>query len=481
MWSARESRRQFLQRSGCGFGALALDVLAGRLRGEVAVDPADPWAARAPVRRATAQSVIFLFNVGGPSHLDTFDHKPLLAKLSGQKVPESLRQAVEATRFRNIFHGCRDEILASPWKFRQHGESGLWVSELFPETARHADRLCLIHSMQADSNNHAPASLQLHTGDINGGKASIGSWVTYALGSENRNLPAYVLLFHAGPLGGATNYACGFLPPAFQGTRLRDRGAPVADLLPPDDFREGHDETLATLRELNARHRRLRPWDAELEARMASYELAGRMQTAALEAGDVDGEPDKLKAAYGIDDKDAARAGYGRKLLLARRLVERGVRFVQVYDMADKDGWDAHDRLQANHERRARATDGAVAALLEDLAQRGLLDSTLVIWASEFGRTPMMQGDRGRQHNCAGFTIWMAGGGVQAGLRLGATDELGLMAVDRPVAVRDLHATILAALGLDHEALTYTVNGRLERLTGVQNSARVIPEVLGRS
>ncbi|MEN9285508.1 MAG: hypothetical protein RLZZ179_3001 [Verrucomicrobiota bacterium] len=463
------TRRQILAAAGGGFGGLALRSLGM---------PSNPWSARPGVRPARAKSVIFLFMVGGPSQIDTFDYKPLLAKLDGQKVPDSFRKAVDATRFRNVFHGCKEEIMASPWQFRQHGQSGLWVSELFPETARHADRLCVIHSMQADSNNHGPASIQLHTGDINGGKASLGSWVTYALGSENRNLPAYVLLFQAGPLGGATNYSNGFLPPAYQGTRLRDDGVPVADLLPPGEFAEGHGDALRAVAELNALHGRNRPLDDELAARTASYELAGRMQLAAMEVGNLDNEPAALRAAYGIDDKDEAKAGFGRKCLLARRLVERGVRFVQVYDMADKDGWDGHSQLRKNHERHAGAVDRGVAALLDDLSQRGLLDETLVIWASEFGRTPMMQGDAGRQHNCAGFTIWMAGGGVQPGLRYGATDEIGLMAIDRPVPFRDLHATILEALGLDHEALAWEVNGRLERLTGVQNMAQVIPGIL---
>jgi len=474
---ASQTRRRFLTRGGCGLGALAWDRLLGGEAG--GYDAADPWAARVGARRATAKSVIFLHMVGGPSQIDTFDYKPELAGLAGKKVPESIRAAVEATRFRNVFHGCKEEILASPWEFRQRGESGLWVSDLLPETARHADRLCVIHSMQADSNNHGPASIQLHTGDINGGKASLGSWVTYALGTENRSLPAYVLLFHAGPLGGATNYSNGFLPPAFQGTRLRDRGAAVADLLPPEGFAGGHEASLRMLGELNGLHRTGRLADPVLDARMASYELAGRMQLAAMEAGDIEREPEGLKEAYGVNDGDEARAGFGRKCLLARRLVERGVRFVQVYDMVDKDGWDGHSKLKENHERHAGVTDKAVAALLDDLAQRGLLDETLVVWASEFGRTPMMQGDWGRQHNCAGFTIWMAGGGVREGMRYGGTDEIGLMAVDRPVPFRDLHATILAALGLEHEKLTWEVNGRLERLTGVQNTARVIPGVLG--
>ncbi|HEY2951269.1 MAG TPA: DUF1501 domain-containing protein, partial [Verrucomicrobiae bacterium] len=410
--------------------------------------------------------------------VDTFDYKPVLQKLNGQPVPDSIRKAVNATKFENVFHGCKDELMASPFQFTQHGQSGLWVSELYPQVAGQADDLCVIHSMQADSNNHAPASYQMHTGDIRPGKASLGSWVTYGLGTENQDLPGYVMLFEAGPLGGAANYSNGFLPAAFQPTRLRDTGTPVLDLLPPADFAGGQRASLDLIRELNLKHRDARPGVTELDARIASYELAYRMQSSALEVGNMDSEPDSLRRQYGLEEKDRRTVGFARKCLLSRRLVERGVRFVQVYDMPDKDGWDAHADLSKNHVPRGRWTDQPIAALLSDLKQRGLLESTLVLWASEFGRTPMMQGNNGRQHNAAGFTIWMAGGGVRPGLRLGATDDIGLMAVERPVHFRDLHATILAAMGLHNEALSFEVSGRQERLTGVAGSAKVIPEVL---
>jgi hypothetical protein len=478
------SRRQFLSRVGCGFGGLALQAmmheqaLAATRLPAVTIDPVNPYQPRRPHFAPRAKSVIFLFMVGGPSHVDTFDYKPVLQKLGGQKVPDSLRKAVEATRFANIFKGCKEELLASPWKFSQYGRSGLWVSELLPNIASHVDEMCVIHSLQADSNNHAPASIQLHTGDVVGGKASLGSWVTYGLGTENQNLPAYVLLFDAGPLGGATNYSNGFLPSAFQGTRLRSSGTPVLDLVPPDEFVGGQTQTFGALRELNLLHRASRPGFTDLDARIASYELAYRMQSAALEVGDLDREPECIRKSYGIDHSDKEIAKFGRKCLLARRLVERGVRFVQLYDMHEKDGWDAHSALLKNHESHARVVDQPVAALLADLKQSGLLDTTLVIWASEFGRTPMMQGDAGRQHNYAGFTVWMAGGGVRAGLRLGATDDVGLMAIERPIPFKNLHATILAALGINHEKLFYETNGRLERLTGVQNTAQVVSEVL---
>ena len=478
-------RRHFLNRMGCGFGAVALralmeenGLLAAGHPPAVEVDPVDPHAPRAPALRARAKNVIFLHLVGGPSHIDTLDHKPELAKLGGKKVPDSLRKAVEATRFANVFTGAEDEILASPWEFRQHGETGLWVSDLLPNLSKHVDDLCVIHSMQADSNNHGPASIQFHTGDINGGKASLGSWVTYGLGSENRSLPAYVLLFEAGPLGGATNYSNGFLPAAFQGTRLRDTGPPVADLLPPPAFAEGQRQSLDVIRALNAKHRETRDGYSALDARIAGYELAWRMQSAAMEVGGIEGEPEYVRKEYGCDHPDKDTSKFARKCLLARRLVERGVRFVQVYDMHEKDGWDAHGKLKENHEKHARVVDQPIAALLADLKRSGLLESTLVLCGSEFGRTPMRQGADGRQHNSAGFTVWLAGGGTKAGARIGATDEIGLMAVDRPVPFRDLHATILAALGIRHRDLYFETSGRLERLTGVENAAGVIPGVL---
>jgi hypothetical protein len=479
------SRRDFLCRAGTGLGAVALNALLQNAAGADStaampvMDPLNPFAPRKPHFRPRAKSVIFLFMVGGPSQVDTFDYKPELQKLNGKPVPAAIRKALEATKHANVFHGCKDELMASPYQWSQRGQSGMWVSELMPHVARHVDDLCFIHSLQADSNNHAPASYQLHTGDIRSGKASLGSWLTYGLGSESQNLPGYVTLFDAGPLGGAANYANGFLPAAFQPTRLRDLGTPVLDLLPPTEFAEGQRASLDLIRDLNLKHRATRPAFTDFDARIASYELAYRMQAAALEVGDLKGEPAYTRAAYGVDDTDKRTASFARKCLLSRRLVERGVRFVQVYDMPDKDGWDAHGNLRGNHDPRARWTDRAVAALLDDLKQRGLLDETLVIWASEFGRTPMMQGDKGRQHNAAGFTLWMAGGGTRPGVRIGATDEIGLMAVERPLPMMDLHATILHAMGLRHEDLFFKANGRQERLTGIAGGAKIIEGVLG--
>ncbi|MCC7376228.1 MAG: DUF1501 domain-containing protein [Verrucomicrobiales bacterium] len=479
------SRRAFLIRMGAGFGAVALTALnqiaarGAASTGQPVIDPLNPFAPRAPHFAPKAKSVIFLFMVGGPSHLDTFDYKPLLQKLNGKPVPTAFRKAVEATKHANVFHGCKDQLMGSPYTWKQHGQSGMWVSELYPKVAEHVDDLCFIHSVQADSNNHGPASYQMHTGDIRPGKASLGSWVTYGLGTQNQDLPGYVMLFDAGPLGGAANYSNGFLPAAFQPTRLRDRGTPVLDLLPPESMADGQRRTLDLIRDLNLEHRDARPGYTELDARIASYELAYRMQSAALEVGDLDAEPETLRRTYGFEHADKRTQSFARKCLLSRRLVERGVRFVQVYDMPDKDGWDAHAKLTDNHTPRARWTDQPIAALLADLKQRGLLDSTLVIWASEFGRTPMMQGDDGRQHNAAGFTVWLAGGGVRPGTRIGSTDEIGLMAAEEPVPFRDLHATVLSALGLKYESLSFEVNARQERLTGVAGGAKPVRGVLG--
>lgn len=472
------TRRHFLGRMGAGFGALALHALSRMdASAKVPHDPLNPFAPRVPDFAPRAKSVIFLYLVGGPSQVDTFDYKPELQALGGKPVPASFRKAVEGTKHANVFHGCGDALLASPFRFAQHGQSGSWVSDLFPHTARHVDDLCFIHSMQADSNNHAPASYQMHTGDIRPGKASLGSWVTYGLGTENQDLPGYVTLFDAGPLGGAANYTNGFLPAAYQPTRLRDLGTPVLDLLPPHEFAAGQRDTLDLIRELNLRHRDARPGATALDARIATYELAYRMQSAALEVGKMDAEPAHLRSTYGLDHKEARTAAFGRKCLLARRLVERGVRFVQLYDMPDKDGWDAHDGLVKNHKPRALWIDQPISGLLSDLKQRGLLESTLVICSSEFGRTPMVQGGSGRQHNAAGFTLWMCGAGIRPG-HYGATDALGLMATEMPVQFRDLHATILRLLGLDHEELSFEVSGRQERITGVAGSSRILHEIL---
>jgi len=478
-------RRDFLRSLGGGLGVVACAAIESQIRAQSPdrrsvgdFDPLNPHAPRTPHFAPRAKSVIFLFMVGGPSQIDTYDYKPLLDKLDGKPVPSTIRDALNATRHANVFHGCDDVILKSPYAFKPYGQSGMWVSELMPHTAEHVDDLCFIHSMQADSNNHAPASYQLHTGDVRAGKASLGSWVTYGLGTESQELPGYVVLFDAGPLGGSANYTNGFLPPAFQPTRFGTSNPPLHHLIPPEPLAGGQRQSLDLLYELNRLHRDQYAGATELDARIASYELAYRMQASALQVGRIEDEPEHIHKLYGIDSPEPRTQSFSRKCLLARRLVEQGVRFVQLYDMPDKDGWDAHAKLTENHTPRAKWTDIGVAGLLTDLKQRGLLDSTLVVWASEFGRTPMKQGDLGRQHNAAGFTIWMAGGGIRKGLRIGSTDEIGLMATERPIQFRDLHATILTALGIDHERLSLEVSGRDERITGVAGSASPLMDIL---
>ncbi len=368
-------RRGFLGALGSLASSLAIADDAWRVR----LDPLRPHAPRLPPLPAKAKSVIVLFMVGGPSSIDTFDYKPQLQQQDGQPLPTSIRDSLKGGKFADVLHGTDDKILASPFAWNQYGENGMWISDLFPHTARHVDKLCFLHSVQADSNNHAPASYQLHTGDVRAGKASLGSWITYGLGSENQDLPSYVVLFDAGPLGGAANYSNGFLPAAFQPTHLRSKGSPVLDLLPPEELAHSQRRAIDTIQELNIEHRASRQGFTDLDARIASYELAYRMQASALEVGDLDAETAATRAAYGLEHKDARTVSFARKCLLARRLVERGVRFVQLYDMPDKDGWDAHSGLVQNHQPRARWTDQPAAALLEDLSQRGLLDETLVI------------------------------------------------------------------------------------------------------
>ena len=484
-----QPRRQFLWEMGAGFAGLALtsmleaDGFFGRLtRTESTSLPQHPLEPKPPHRTTRAKSVIFLFLVGGPSQIDTFDHKPLLQKLHGKPVPESFRDAVKATRFANVFHGCKDELMASPFTWSQHGQSGLWVSNLMPHITRHADDLCVLHSLQADSNNHAPASYQLHTGDIRPGKASLGSWVTYGLGSVNHDLPGYVTLFDAGPLGGAANYSNGFLPAAFQPTRLRDKGTPVLDLLPPPEFADGQRDSLDLIRELNLQHRDARPGFAEFDARIASYELAARMQLSVPEISDLSTEPAHVLRAYGADDpRNPIKAGFAKNCILARRLIERGVRFVQLFNGAYASGgelnWDGHNKLKEQYDRHAAILDQPAAALIRDLGQRGLLENTLVVWCTEFGRMPFFQkGAQGRDHNPDGFTCWMTGAGIRKGVSHGVTDELGRAAVKDIHPLYDFNATLLHLLGLDHERLTFEHNGVQRRLTNVEG--HVIREIL---
>jgi hypothetical protein len=477
-----QSRRQFFERSAGGFAGVALAALMaeqGRKAGLHAspFDPLNPLAERLSHVAPRAKQVIFLFQYGGPSTLDLIDYKPVLIQQQGKPVPESLRQNPD--KVGGVFNHCKDELMAGPWKWSQQGEGGLWFSDLLPHTARHADDLCLVHSMYSESSNHAPATYLMNTGAILGGKPSLGSWVTYGLGSLNQNLPGYVLLYQVGGLGGSANWSNGFLPAAFQGTQFRAEGAPALNLAPPAELANVQRSTLDLIQRLNRRHADQHPGVLDLDGRIASYELAYRMQSKALDIGELSQETKETHESYGLNDENSSRALFGRMCLLSRRLVEKGVRFVQLYNAVDKLGWDGHEQSTEYHRRNAAQTDQPIAALLADLKQRGLLDSTLVLWAGEFGRTPMMQGNLGRNHNPYGFTIWMAGGGVKPGQSIGATDEIGLRAVDQPQSVKNLHATILTALGLNPDELFFESNGRQERLTGVAQSWQTIPGVFG--
>jgi len=473
MHSTAFSRRSLLAScTGLGFGSLALRALEA----DNAISPLQPLNPRLPVAASKAKQIIFLFQYGGPSSFDLLDYKPQLLKLHGQPVPKSIRE--QPDRVGGVFQHCRDELMAGPWRWQQHGQNGLWVSELLPHTARHIDRLCQIRSMVSESSNHAPATYLLNTGAILGGKPSLGSWITYGLGSLNQNLPGYVLLYKVAGLGGSANWSNAFLPAAFQGTQFRHQGDPVLNLRPPQNYLPSQRDTLDFTRTLNQRHAAQHPAHEQLEGRIASYELAWRMQSEAIDIGELSQESPQTLDAYGLNSANTSMATYGRMCLLSRRLVEKGVRFVQIYNAVDKLGWDGHDNNTDYNIRNAAQTDQPIAALLQDLDQRGLLDSTLVLWAGEFGRTPMMQGNSGRNHNPFGFTVWMAGAGVQAGTVIGSTDEIGLRAVASPQSVKNLHATLLTALGLNPDELSFDHLGRQERLTGVAESWEIIPGTL---
>lgn len=472
------TRRDFLDRCCSGLGAAALSALlqeAAQAQ-ERRIDPINPLAARLPAFAPKAKRVIFLFQYGGPSQVDTWDFKPELLKLHGKPVPGSFKEIRD--KVGGVFKACHDKLMHGPWGWKQYGESGIVASDLVRHTARHVDKMCFVRSMVAESSNHAPATYQMNTGAILPGRPSLGSWLTYGLGSENQNLPGYVLLFKVAGLGGAPNWSNGFLPAAFQGTQFRHEGDPVLDLRPPDRYADSQRAALDVLLEMNQLHREARPGVLDLDGRIASYELAYRMQSEALDVGDLSGESKETLAAYQVNSGNKSEALYGRMCLLSRRLSEKGVRIVQLYNAVDKFGWDGHDHNTKNHQANADQTDRPTAALLTDLERRGLLDETLVVWAGEFGRTPMEQGSGGRNHNPYGFTIWMAGGGVKGGRAIGATDEIGLRASVDPHPVKDLHATILAAMGLRPDDLFFSSNGRPERLTGVAGSSKIIPGVL---
>lgn len=470
------TRHQFLTRCGAGFGALALRAMLGQEdRLTAAAEPSldNPLAVRPPHFAPKAKSVIFLFMYGGPSHVDTFDPKPELAKWHGKAIP--------VWKTEDAFMGGKTKNVAmqSPYRFAKHGEAGIDMCELFPNLARHADKLCVIRSMHAESNNHGPALFQMNSGFVQAGRPTMGSWVTYGLGSECDNLPAYVVMLdHQGaPVNGALNWTNGFMPAAYQGVPFRSSGEPVAYLNPPKNISSDRQRArLDLLKEWNQEFAAANPAETSLNARISAYELAFRMQTSAAECVDLSRESKSTCERYGLDDKVTAH--FGRNCLLARRLVERGVRFVQLYSGGNQGpkAWDAHDNLKTNHDLHCTEVDRPIAALLEDLQSRGMLDETLVVWGGEFGRSPVAENGKGRDHHPKGFSVWLAGGGIRGGVIHGATDEFGYEAVEKRVSVPDLHATILHQLGLDHERLTYRHNGRDYRLTDV--SGTVLKEIL---
>jgi hypothetical protein len=457
------SRRDFLFRAGGGFGALALSALLARDRASAA-----EGSLRTPQFAAKAKAVIFLFMEGGPSHLDMLDPKSALTRMHGQKLPASFGPVITAMGTGG------NTLLASKRTFRKHGQSGIEVSDWLPHTASCVDDMAMVRSCWADGLNHVGSVCQMNTGSILAGRPSLGSWVLYGLGSEAENLPGYVVMSDAGePLGGARNWGTAFMPATYQGTYFRSGPSPILHLNPPPDVdAERQRYKLDLVKTLNEKHRAARPDDSNLAARINAYELAFRMQAAAPEAVDLSQETQRTRDEYGIGRKECGE--FAHRCLLARRLVERGVRFVQVY-CGGGSQWDAHTDLDGNHTKMCGRCDRPAAALLKDLKRRGLLDSTLVIWGGEFGRTPMSEQNNGRDHNPYGFTMWLAGGGVTGGQVIGATDELGLRAVENRVHVHDLHATILHLLGLDHTQLTFFFNGRNERLT--ENSGRVVEEL----
>jgi Protein of unknown function (DUF1501) len=466
------SRREMLRRSAVGFGSLAL---ASLLAEDSATSPAilDPLAPRPPHHAPRAKRVIFMFMKGGPSHVDTFDYKPLLQRDHGRPYPFDRPRVTFAST---------GNLLGSPWRFRQHGASGAWVSDLFPNVARCVDDLCFIHSLHGTNAAHGGAVMKLHTGSDNFVRPSIGSWVTYGLGSENRNLPGFVTICPTLAHGGVNNWGAAFLPAVYQGTPLGNASIPAEqarvryirnDRLPPEVQRLQLDRLL----EMNRDHQARSGADQSLEARINSFELAFRMQREMPEVEDLSGETQATRNLYGLNDP--VTANFGRQCLLARRFAERGVRFIQVTHSDPNVQWDQHGNLRQGHEQKAREVDLPIAGLLTDLKARGLLDDTLVWWGGEFGRTPTVEGggNDGRDHNPEGFTHWLAGGGVKRGFRHGATDDYGWHAEQDRVHIHDLHATILHLLGLDHERLTYRYGGRDFRLTDVHGN--VVDALLG--
>jgi len=449
------TRRDFLQNASLGFGSLALSSLYG--------------APVIPHYRPRAKNVIFLFMEGGVSQVDSFDYKPMLAKYHG-KDPRKVIGKIEATQFGNV-----GKVMKSPWAFKQRGQCEAWISDLFPHMAELADELAIIRSMTSNFPEHATACYYMHSGLGLQGRPSMGAWATYGLGSENENLPGYVVL-NGGqiPAGGLDNFSNGFLPATHRGNLLNVIGTPLANVKPNEKSDRAQEIKRRLAQKLN---RDTAGGVDTLESAIANHELAARMQLAIPEVMSLDGETEATKKLYGFDAKDKHTQTYARECLLARRLIERDVRFVELtIPVARPERWDAHSNLVTNHSANARAMDQPIAGLIRDLKSRGLLDETLVVWSGEFGRTPFAQGGKGRDHNEYGFSLWMAGGGIKPGVTYGTTDDWGYKAVDKPLQIHDLHATILHLLGIDHEKLTYRFSGRDIRLTDVHG--HVIEDIL---
>ncbi len=473
------SRREFLWQVGGGFAGLALVDLMTRTGAWAGPVPAlgdltQPLAEKPPQLRARAKHMVFLFMNGGPSQVDTFDPKPALSRYHGQAYTGD---AKVGSNGRPI-----GKLMQSPFEFRRHGESGLEISSLFPHTSRFADDLCVIRSMHSDTAAHASGCLQMNSGSIFIGKPSLGAWLGYGLGSINEDLPTFVVMTdpRGGPIGSASNWSAGYMPAAYQGTLFRSVGSPLLDLAtPPGTTDRQQRETLDLLQAINRQHLETHAGESELAARIQSYETAFRMQTSAADVVDVSRESAATRAAYGLDD--SLTADFGRKCLITRRLLERGVRFIQLYSGGGhiEDTWDGHNDCIGNHRLHAGETDRPIAALIADLKRTGLWDETMLVWGGEFGRTPTSDGvgKPGRDHNWHGFSMWLAGAGVRGGQAIGATDDLGFKAVEERCHVSDLHATLLHLMGLDHQRLSYFHAGLDQRLTGVVER-RVIQQVL---
>jgi len=477
-----KSRRNFLTDMGAGFTALALADLMGKdgfLGGQaLAADGKSQWqnplAAKQPKIPAKAKSVIFLFMYGGPSQVDTFDYKPELYKLDGKMV--------EIPTHGRGGKRTKSRVVGPKWNFKQYGKSGAWVSDLFPHLSKQVDDIAFIKSMQADSPIHGSAMLQMNSGQLLSGNPTIGSWVNYGLGSVNENLPGYVCMLDSkgGPISGAKNWTSGYMPATYQGTVMRSKGNPILDLNRRKNLSKAQQrQMLDTLKQLNSQHLADHVDNSNLAARINSYELAYKMQQHAPEAVDISKESIKTLEMYGVNNKKTAE--FGKKCLLARRLVERGVRYIQLYAGGghNDDTWDAHGDLVKNHTHHCGRTDQPVAALIADLKQRGFLDETLIVWGGEFGRQPTAEYAKGtgRDHNAKAFTMWMAGGGIKGGVSVGQTDEFSNDVIEKPFHVKNLHATILHQMGIDPNAQSYFYAGLDRRLVGVEHT-KIINEII---